>query len=144
MIMQTLGRGSDGATSLRDNDLPSHLVWKNNKYRLGIAQECTIGRVREKRTNDLLYIALQQPLPHRKIVGLMLVSRHMSLRVNETISDESWIVDQTCRDGARQRIATALVSIIKPSFSRQRVDELLAAGQRTSPANVHRSYHKMG
>jgi hypothetical protein len=43
MIAQTLGRGSDGAIPLRGNDLFSHIVWKNNKYRLGIAQERTMG-----------------------------------------------------------------------------------------------------
>jgi hypothetical protein len=37
----------------------SHIVWKNNKYRLGIAQERTMGRIFENRANDLLYVALQ-------------------------------------------------------------------------------------
>jgi hypothetical protein len=59
MIAQTLGRGSDGAIPLRGNDLFSHIVWKNNKYRLGIAQERTMGRIFENRANDLLYVALQ-------------------------------------------------------------------------------------
>jgi hypothetical protein len=144
MIMQVLGRGSDGAIPLRDNDLRSHIVWKNNKYRLGIAQQRTMGCVFEKGANDLLYVALQQPLPDRKIISLGSVSRHMSLRVSETVSYESWIVDQPCRHRARQRIAAPVVSIIKPSLSRQRVDELLATGQRTSPVNVLKPYHKIG